>query len=224
MITILQHGENVPAGTITEYLNAHNESFRILRLYEQDKLPDNPPEKLIILGGQMSVNDENLYPFLSAEKKLVRVAIERDCTVLGICLGAQMIATACGKRVFADEKEIGWRTIYGCSPAWQQVFPTSFEVFHWHAETFELPEGANLLAKGDVVTNQAFIIHNAVGIQFHPEVTAPVIATWLRDLNDTMRLPLLKEVEKRIEGYRQLSITILDAFCTCWNKQTGWKP
>ena len=71
MITILQHGENEPAGTITEYLNAHNESFRILRLYEQDKLPDNPPEKLIILGGQMSVNDENLYPFLSAEKKLV---------------------------------------------------------------------------------------------------------------------------------------------------------
>ena len=172
--------------------------------YEQDKLPDNPPEKVIILGGQMSVNDENLYPFLSAEKKLVRVAIERDCTVLGICLGAQMIATACGKRVFADERD--WMADHiRLFTAWQQVFPTSFEVFHWHAETFELPEGANLLAKGDVVTNQAFIIHNAVGIQFHPEVTAPVIATWLRDLNDTMRLPLLKEVEKRIEGYRQVS-------------------
>lgn len=152
----------------------------------------------------MSVNDENLYPFLSAEKKLVRVAIERDCTVLGICLGAQMIATACGKRVFADEKEIGWRTIYGCSRPGSRFSQRHLRSFIGMLKLLNSRKGANLLAKGDVVTNQAFIIHNAVGIQFHPEVTAPVIATWLRDLNDTMRLPLLKEVEKRIEGYRRI--------------------
>ncbi len=203
MITILQHGENEPAGSITEYLDARNEPFKILRLYRDDKLPDDPPEKLIILGGQMSVNDEREFSFLSTEKKLVRKAIGRDCTVLGICLGAQMIAATCGKRVFAHEKEMGWRTICGCSPAWQKIFPKSFEVFHWHKETFDLPEGAQLLVNGDVITNQAFLIRRALGIQFHPEVTEPVIAKWSEDLPKTDRLKVLEETGRRIEGNRQ---------------------
>jgi GMP synthase-like glutamine amidotransferase len=218
MIAIFQHGEYEPAGAIAEYLDARNEPFRILRLYEGDALPSDPPDRLIILGGQMSVNDESTYPFLSPEKKLVRKAIARDCTVLGICLGAQMIAAACGMQVYPQEKELGWRTIYGCAPAWHRLFPATFEVFHWHTETFDLPEGAALLATGSAVPNQAFLLGRAVGVQFHPEVTAPVIAQWAKDLGDAERLMLVRETKERMGGNRQICSTLMDAFCAGWNR------
>ncbi len=173
-----------------------------------------PPDALTKrLVGKETVNG------YEAEKYEVRKAIGRDCTVLGICLGAQMIAATCGKRVFAHEKEMGWRTICGCSPAWQKIFPKSFEVFHWHKETFDLPEGAQLLVNGDVITNQAFLIRRALGIQFHPEVTEPVIAKWSEDLPKTDRLKVLEETGRRIEGNRQLACAITEAFCTNWHKE-----
>ena len=217
MITILQHGEYEPAGTIAEYLEAKNEPFRTLRLYKGDALPRDPPDRLIILGGQMSANDEGAWPFLSPEKKLVREAVARDSTVLGVCLGAQMIAAACGKRVYPQEKELGWRTIHGCAPAWHHLFPATFPVFHWHTETFDLPNGAELLATGSAVPNQAFLLGHALGVQFHPEVTAPVIAQWAKDLGDTERLMLIRETRERIEENRQLCTALMDAFCAGWS-------
>ena len=217
MIAIFQHGEYQPADAIAEYLDARNKPFRLLRLYEGDALPGDPPDRLIILGGQMSVNDESTYPFLSPEKKLVRNAIDRGCTVLGICLGAQMIASACGMQVYPKEKELGWRTIHGCAPAWDHLFPASFPVFHWHTETFDLPEGAELLATGSAVPNQAFLLGHALGVQFHPEVTAPVIAQWAKDLGDAERLMLVRETKERMGGNRQIWSALMDAFCAGWN-------
>jgi len=217
MITILQHGEYEPAGIIAEYLDARNEPFRILRLYEGDALPGDPPGRLILLGGQMSVNDESTYPFLSPEKKLVRKAIACRCTVLGICLGAQMIAAACGMRVYPQEKELGWRTIHGCAPAWHRLFPPTFEVFHWHTETFDLPKGAELLATGSAVPNQAFLLGHALGVQFHPEVTSPVIAQWAKDIGGAERLMLVRETKERMGENRQICAALMDAFYAGWN-------
>jgi GMP synthase-like glutamine amidotransferase len=216
MITILQHGEHEPAGSIGHYLEARNEPFRILRLYEGDTLPDDPPDRLIVLGGQMSVNDESMYPFLSPEKALVRKAVSRGSTVLGICLGAQMIAAACGEKVYPHERELGWRTIHGCAPAWQRLFPESFEVYHWHRETFDLPKGAELLATGRIVPNQAFLLGHALGVQFHPEVTVPVIAYWANDLGHDEQLAMTEEAEKKMSKNRTLCSAIMDAFCNGW--------
>jgi GMP synthase-like glutamine amidotransferase len=220
MITILQHGEYEPAGTIVDYLDFHNEPYQILRLYEGDAVPDDPPGRLIVLGGQMSVNDDREYPFLYPEKKLVREAIMRDCTVLGICLGAQLIAAACGKSVHKGMTELGWRSIEGCKGCgapWDRLFPASFGVFQWHRETFDLPDGAKLLATGKGVPNQAFLLGHALGIQFHPEVTLPVITCWAHELGADEQGPMIEESEKKIDANRQMCSTIMDAFCIGWN-------
>jgi GMP synthase (glutamine-hydrolysing) len=216
MITILQHGEHEPAGTVEETLNAENASFSVIRLYEGDPVPAEPPEKLIILGGQMSVNDEREFPFLVEEKQLVKKAVARGSTMLGICLGAQMIAAACGKTVYAGERELGWRTITGCHAPGQRFFPGEFDVFHWHKETFDLPEGARLLATGKSVKNQAFMIENALGVQFHPEVTKEIITFWAKDLSEDERTVILKSAEEKLDENRFLCDAIVHVFLTGW--------
>lgn len=216
MITILQHGEHEPAGTLEGTLQEANEPFTILRLYEGDPVPANPPEKLIILGGQMSVNDEREFPFLGEEKALVKKAVARGSVVLGICLGAQMIAAACGKKVFVGEKELGWRIITGCHAPGQRFFPGNFEVFHWHKETFDLPEGSRLLATGKPVKNQAFMLNNAVGVQFHPEVTKEIIAFWAKELGAEEQAALLNASAVKLGENRVLCDAIVRTFLTGW--------
>ncbi|MFS8823264.1 gamma-glutamyl-gamma-aminobutyrate hydrolase family protein, partial [Synechococcus sp. W60.2] len=100
---------------------------------------------LIVMGGPMSANDESTFPWLVQEKEFIRNAIEAGKSILGICLGAQLIASAMGARVFPNPvKEIGWWPVQGIQPANELAFrfPPSIEVFHWHGETFELPPGA----------------------------------------------------------------------------------
>ena len=123
----------------------------------------------------MSVNDEGEYPWLAAEKRLVREAIEGSRPVLGVCLGAQLIASSLGAKVYRNaEKEIGWFPIAGTAPADSDsfAFPRSLTVFHWHGETFDLPPGSRRLASSAACANQAFQIgRRALGIQFHLETT-----------------------------------------------------
>jgi len=216
MITILQHGEHEPAGTIEPYLEAKNEQVAIIRMYEGDRLPADPPGRLIVLGGQMSVNDEREFPFLVPEKALVKKAIAQGSTVLGICLGAQMIAAACEKTVYKGEMELGWKTITGCNTPGHRFFPEGFDVFQWHKETFDLPDGARLLATGDKVKNQAFMLNNALGVQFHPEVTEEIIAFWARDLNEDDRLEIIGESREHLGGNLFLCEAILHAFLAGW--------
>lgn len=216
MITILRHGEHEPAGTIEDTLNAKNEPFTVIRLYEGDPVPADPPERLIVLGGQMSVNDEREFPFLVDEKSLVKKAVARGSTVFGICLGAQMIAAACGKTVYAGEKELGWRTLTGCNSPGHRFFPGQFNVFHWHKETFDLPEGARLLATGTAVKNQAFMLNNALGVQFHPEVTKEIITFWAKDLGADERDLILKDSEEKLIENRILCDAIVSVFLAGW--------
>ncbi|MFA5221523.1 MAG: type 1 glutamine amidotransferase [Methanoregula sp.] len=216
MITIFQHGEHEPAGTIEDCLITHHQPYEILRLFEDDTLPRDPPHQLIILGGQMSVNDEHEYPFLKPEKELVRETIIQGKTVLGICLGAQMIASAFGERVYPSNAELGWRDIIDVIPsplAWHSAVSP---VFHWHHETFNLPKGATLVAYGERVKNQAFLFGHAVGVQFHPEVTMPIISYWAKDLNASEHSQVLQESEKYLGQNRQRCERILDAFLHHW--------
>ena len=216
MITIFQHGEHEPAGTIEDTLQEGNEPFRIFRMYEGEPVPADPPEKLIILGGQISVNDDREFPFLAEEKLIVKKAVAHGSAVLGICLGAQMIAAACGKTVYTSERELGWQMITGCNTPGQRFFPGNFEVFHWHTETFDLPEGACLLATGAAVKNQAFMLNNALGVQFHPEVTKEIIASWAKDLSADERALNLKDSEEKLAENRILCDAIVHAFLAGW--------
>ncbi|MGW8194292.1 MAG: type 1 glutamine amidotransferase, partial [Desulforhopalus sp.] len=144
--------------------------------YEQSFLPaPDSFDLLIIMGGPMSVNDEERHPWLRMEKRFIRQVINLGTPVLGICLGAQLIASCKGEAVYPNRrKEIGWFPVQGITHREETIFsfPSQFEVFHWHGETFDLPSAAILLASSEACINQAFQLGpSVIGLQFHLEVT-----------------------------------------------------
>lgn len=145
------------------------------RAYANDLYPDsNEFDTLLIMGGPMSANDDHLLPWLKVEKEFIHSCINKGKVVVGICLGAQLIASVCGARVKPNvHKEIGWFPVKFNEIACNKLnlpFKGILETFHWHGETFELPEGSLLLASSSACTNQAFAIGNRVfGFQFHME-------------------------------------------------------
>lgn len=217
MITLFQHGKDESPGEIEIYLRELRVPFEVNRLFETDTLPAVLPSGLIVLGGQMSVNDMRKYPFLAEEKRVIREMIAAGRPVLGICLGAQMIASAFGELVFRDTRERGWIPVYPCSNAANPFFPESLKVFHWHDETFALPAGATLLATGSVIKNQAFRLGSAIGVQFHPEVTKDIISRWATELGPEGKEEMLRESENYCEMNRQNCRRLLDQFLRGWN-------
>jgi len=137
---------------------------------------------VIIMGGPMSANDP--LPGLAAELALIEQAVQDHVPLLGICLGAQLIAKALGARVYRnDRKEIGWAPVTlteaGQGDPLFQGIESPAEFFHWHGETFDLPAGARWLAYSEKCRHQAFAYGgNVYGIQFHPEITPEMIADW----------------------------------------------
>jgi len=172
----LQHVPFEGPGSIGPWLKSAGYKISSTKFYESSSLP-NPDQLdlLVIMGGPMSVNDEDRYPWLRTEKQFIRQAIDSGKAVLGVCLGAQLIASALGESVHPNRrKEIGWFPVQGISHADKSIFrfPSAVEVFHWHGETFDLPEGATLLARSEACENQAFQFRRRViGLQFHLETT-----------------------------------------------------
>ena len=141
---------------------------------------------LIVLGGPIGVYDHHDYPFLKDEIALIARRIEAQKPILGICLGAQLMAAALGSRVYPGERgaEIGWSPLQPATnsnpPAWfAPLVAPGLSVFHWHGDTFDLPPGAIHLAKTELYDQQAFALGNhALALQFHPEVTAEGLESW----------------------------------------------
>lgn len=171
-----QHVAFEGLGSIEPWLNSNGYGLTVTKFFESAALPD--PEAidlLIVMGGPMSVNDEEKFPWLVPEKRFVREMIESGKPVLGVCLGAQIIANAMGATVFPNPvKEIGWFPIGAVASPDDSAFrfPHSETVFHWHGETFDLPPGATRLAKSEACENQAFQLgRRVIGLQFHLETT-----------------------------------------------------
>ncbi len=174
----LQHVPFEGLGSIESWLTGAGYEIGCSRLYESAALP-SPDEfdLLIVMGGPMSVNDEADHPWLANEKRFIREVIDSGSPVLGICLGAQLIASALGARVYANPlKEIGWFPIEGLPLKSDEAgynFPSSLSVFHWHGETFDLPPRAIHLARSEGCEHQAYMLGQKVmGLQFHLETTA----------------------------------------------------
>lgn len=187
-VHILQHVSFEGVGSIEPWLQARGATLGYTRFYEAWSLPDIEDVDLVIaMGGPMSVNDELSLPWLVCEKQFIRSAIQEGVAVLGICLGAQLIASALGSRVYAgQQREIGWFDIEGI-PSDGHVFEFSnvTNVFHWHGETFDLPPGAVRLARSAACENQAFQIgRNVIALQFHLETTPESAAAILRHCGD----------------------------------------
>lgn len=172
----LQHVPFEGLGSIEPWLESNGYRLSQTRLFESTDLPD--PEDidlLVVMGGPMSVNDEDAFPWLVTEKQFVRKVIESEIPVLGVCLGAQIIASAMGAKVFpCPAKEIGWFPVHAVvnNDDASFKFPSAETVFHWHGETFDLPSGATWLARSEGCENQAFQLGKSViGLQFHLETT-----------------------------------------------------
>ena len=178
----LQHVPFEGLGSIEPWLLAAGYFISCTPFFQSTNLPElTEVDLLIVMGGGMSVNDEREHPWLAIEKDYVRKAIEADKPVLGVCLGAQLIASASGSKVYPNPvKEIGWFPIENVPTQSENVFrfPDSVDVFHWHGETFDLPDEAVRLARSDGCENQAFQLGSSViGIQFHLETTPAAAET-----------------------------------------------
>ncbi len=186
-VRILQHVPFEDIGSMVAWLKNCGAEVSYTRFFENPVLPQPDNFNLIIImGGPMSANDEASLPWLRAEKEFIRSAIRSGVAVLGVCLGAQLIASALGARVYRNpQKEIGWFPIEAV-PGKADVFrfPETCAVFHWHGETFSLPAGAVCLAKSRVCENQAFQIgRNVIGLQFHLEATPESVRAILDHCN-----------------------------------------
>jgi GMP synthase-like glutamine amidotransferase len=174
-IHVLQHVPFEGLASILPWAQAQGATITTTKFFESANLPHlSEFDVLIALGGPMSVNDEASLPWLRDEKRFVRETIDSGKPVLGICLGAQLMASSFGADVYpGPNKEIGWFPVISCSQNPDSfVFPAGTEVFHWHGETFDLPSGAIHLAKSEACFHQAFQVGaRAIGLQFHLETT-----------------------------------------------------
>jgi GMP synthase (glutamine-hydrolysing) len=184
-IHFLQHVPHEGIGTMEEWIRQKKYSLSYTRLFANDPLPDiNEIDWLLVMGGAMSVNDGDTIPWLKKEKQYVKLAIDAGKTVLGFCLGSQMIANVLGARVYKNPcKEIGWfdldLTGEGFASRAFSRFPRRLKVLQWHGETFDLPQGCTLVATSPYCKNQAFVFNERViGMQFHLEVTREDVQSW----------------------------------------------
>ncbi len=186
-IMVFQHVPYEPLGTLDPLLRAYKHRIRYVNF---GRKPSAKPsiegyDALIILGGPMNIGQEPVYPHLNYEKQVILDAIERGIPVLGICLGAQLIASALNAKVYsADEKEVGWYpmslTEDGKKDPVLKHIKTTMDIFQWHGFTFDLPEGAVRLVEGHKCVNQAFRFgDNVYGFQFHLEASLRLIQRWL---------------------------------------------
>lgn len=160
-------------GCMDRILEEMGHSLTCSRLYSGEDLPNlSGFDALVAMGGPMHVLEDDLYPWLEPEKQLIGEAIAMEKPVLGICLGSQLIAAALGACVSPNpEREIGWHKVQGLPNPDGFEFPESFLTFHWHSDTFELPQGAVPLARSVACENQAFqLADHVLALQFHPEI------------------------------------------------------
>ncbi len=193
-VHVLQHSESTPPGSVLDWLKAKGHAATVVRLFNGDSLPTvDETDWLIVLGGKMSVDDEPQYPWLAAEKELLRAAVARKVTCLGLCLGGQLLAQTLGAAVRKHtEWEVGWHTVH----FGQATGPDSrLMVYQWHEDTFDLPEGAVRVATSRTTENQGFAFGaNIIGLQFHPEATEE----WVRShVEESVVLPTGSHVQTK---------------------------
>jgi GMP synthase-like glutamine amidotransferase len=187
-IHCLQHVPYESPGSILEWAAVGGHTMSCSHLFEADiKYPPIAAiDVLLIMGGSMSVNEEAKYPWLKVEKAYIKSVIDAGKKVIGICLGAQLIASVLGAAVYKGKQtEIGFFRAKFTSIAqqnpWFAHFPENYTLFHWHGDTFDLPERARLMASTRACRNQAFVVgENVLALQFHPEMTVEAIEQMLQ--------------------------------------------
>jgi len=204
-IHILQHVPFESPACISDWCGRVGFIPTLIHMYEGDALPAvNDIDILIILGGPMSVTDTADYPWLNDELSFIRECIDADKTVLGICLGAQMIASCLGGSISVNpDKEVGWFNVRRdaglASHPLVHFLPENFDAFHWHGETFSLPDGAVALASSEACANQGFVYHDKViALQFHLETSFGAAGLLIKNCHDDLEAGPYSQSEEDI--------------------------
>jgi GMP synthase (glutamine-hydrolysing) len=187
-VVVIQHVLFEDLGTLEPALRAANFDIEILQagVSELSRAVQPAPDLLVVLGGPIGVYEQTEYPFLKEEIRLIAQRIDAGQPILGICLGAQLMAAALGANVApgSNGKELGWspltpgRDTESSNPL-ASILEDEVNVLHWHGDTFDLPEGARHLASTSQYINQAFSLERfGLALQFHPEVTATQLERW----------------------------------------------
>jgi len=213
----LQHVEFEGPGLIETWINLQGYSLSFTRLYAGDSLPGfHEFDVLVIMGGYMSVHDELQFPWMTAEKRLIRDAIRKNKKIVGICLGAQLVAEAMGAPVLPNpQKEIGILPVRFTPEARKldcfRDFPGELHLFHWHGESFELPADAIRVAFSEACSNQGFVAGNHIlALQFHMEVTEKMVNEMVTGGQDELiEAPYVHSQEKILSDLPLIS----DASC-----------
>ena len=186
-----EHAPFEGLGCIGDWAGERSHRLSSTSLYNNEQLSDlKKINWLIIMGGPMSIHNEKEFPWLKAEKMFIRKAIEANKTVIGICLGVQLVAHVLGAKVYKNpQTEIGWFDVVRTEESYRTDLLAGFDdkmkVFHWHGDTFELPDGAISLFQSEACKNQGFLYRNNVlGLQFHFEMTEKGIAEMLAEENE----------------------------------------
>jgi GMP synthase-like glutamine amidotransferase len=190
----IQHVEFETPGTIVEWIEKRKHSLSITHLFEDRNFPQMSDfDFLVIMGGPMNIYEYEKFPWLREEKAFIKEAISAGKAVLGICLGAQLLADVLKARVFKNKyKEIGWFPVFTIKPesavnALLKGIPEKLTAFHWHGDTFDLPEGAVSLFESEACKNQGFFYENRViGLQFHLEMSKKTIGNVIENCRDEL--------------------------------------
>ena len=224
-IHYFQHVPFEGLGSIEEWISLSGHSLTATRFFESAIFPDiSDIDWLIVMGGPMSANDEIQYPWLSAEKKFIRKAIDEGKTVLGICLGSQLVSAALGAKVYQnEEKEIGWFDIeLTCFAKSDKLFfdmDDKLKVFQWHGDTFDIPEKAVHLAFSKGCKNQAYSYKDKVlALQFHLEPTQNSLRQMVDAGRDELKSARYVQTEQELLRYDQLIESSREILFTLLNR------
>ena len=217
-VAIVRHAAHEGPGYFAEFLDRHDIPHRLVRIDANDPIPQSLAgiSGLVLMGGPMSVNDD--LPWIPKVVHLIQQAVARDVPVLGHCLGGQLMAKALGGAVTRNPvREIGWlpveRVDNPVAQQWLSGLPPMFEVYHWHGETFTIPNGATRILASRDCPNQAYALGKHLGMQCHVEMTPALIESWATTGADELkpsptvqtRAQMLAQVETKTDQLHRIA-------------------
>lgn len=213
-VLILKNISSEGPGTIEDYLHTIKLPYKVADLSIGEPLPDAEHfSHLVILGGPMAVYEMNSCPFLKEEAVFIEKAINAGKHILGICLGAQMLAHILGAKVYrGPKKEIGWYDVSLTADGLNDHIMSELsinskpaaEVFQWHGDTFDLPSDAARLASSDIYPNQAFRFSDRIyALQFHIEITPEIVEEWMAAEKDVDLHEMVSDTRRRFAAYHK---------------------